>query len=495
MLGAQVGDDLRHVLIGERIGERRHLLAAIENLIRHFGRSPNLVLADIRQGRGLFAAFEGGPVAVGATLVAVENGSGHLVLMVVGACESRKGKSGYEGKQEYNGGAECASDRNLHGFYFRIAGRRTLDLAVEGLRSNLGWMASADYPYASQLRIELGLRSRLYARGRAHVESYGNPPVIVYEPEYPTDEDLSVGFQACSARHGNFFDRAYMVIAGRPEWMRRFDKVHTQGTRSLPRSVLAPGRRWRELDSSMSSDALLMNVFCTPGVAESAAVQAMLGVEDFAPEFGWRARVPLRNGRFDRTEVDMRLGGLLVEAKLTESDFQTCKAAVAESYRDFDEVFDADLLPRIALAMRRSREAVEFPEDYSQEGESLVDLTEARGANLPAPPPPVGLLLEAEKVEAAYQSYQLIRNVLAAHAQVSSFCVIHDERRPDLREAWFEVMAAVRSTALRVRLKVLTWQELAAALPADLQDFLDVKYGIVRPGRVASSLEGAERFE
>lgn len=138
---------------------------------------------------------------------------------------------------------------------------------------------------------------------------------------------------------------------------------------------------------------------------------------------------------------------------------------------------------------------MEFPEDYSQEGESLVDLTEARGANLPAPPPPVGLLLEAEKVEAAYQSYQLIRNVLAAHAQVSSFCVIHDERRPDLREAWFEVMAAVRSTALRVRLKVLTWQELAAALPADLQDFLDVKYGIVRPGRVASSLEGAERFE
>ncbi|MGA7858358.1 MAG: hypothetical protein WCA11_10555, partial [Terracidiphilus sp.] len=59
----------------------------------------------------------------------------------------------------------------------------------------------------------------------------------------------------------------------------------------------------------MSSDALLMNVFCTPGVLESVAVQAMLGVDGSAePVFGWKARVPLKNGRFDRTEVDMRWG-------------------------------------------------------------------------------------------------------------------------------------------------------------------------------------------
>jgi len=49
--------------------------------------------------------------------------------------------------------------------------------------------------------------------------------------------------------------------------------------------------------------------------------------------------------------------------------------------------------------------------------------------------------------------------------------VIHDERRPDLREAWFEVMAAVKSAEMRVRLKVLTWQELAAMLPEGLQSF------------------------
>src|ERR1700679_3637710 len=126
--------------------------------------------------------------------------------------------------------------------------------------------------YASQLRQDLCQRNRRHARGRAHVESYGSAPVIVYAPE--------------EGRHGNFLDAAYAAMVERPEWMRRFDKIHAQG-RSLPKAE----RRWRELDSSMSSDALLMNVFCTPGVVESEAVQRMLGVErDTSPVFGWKAR-------------------------------------------------------------------------------------------------------------------------------------------------------------------------------------------------------------
>jgi hypothetical protein len=317
--------------------------------------------------------------------------------------------------------------------------------------------------FASELRRELGLRNRQWARGRAHVESYGDPPVIVYAPE--------------EGRHGNFFDASYAAIAARPEWMRRFDKIHAQG-RSLPKSE--SGRRWRELDSSMSSDALLMNVFCAPGVAESPAVRLALGVEgEEPPVFGWKARVPLANGRSDRTEVDMRWGGLLVESKLTEGDFQTKSAAVVEAYRDFDVVFDRELLPRVELRTKRRREPTEFFEDYSQEYEEPGDgLT----------PPPIERASSAD-FESGYESYQLIRNVLAAFAEGASFCVIHDERRPDLREAWFRVLAAVRSAALRVRLKVLTWQELAPLLPDDLQQFLDWKYGIVTPGKLASPLE------
>jgi len=325
-------------------------------------------------------------------------------------------------------------------------------------------MAGKTSLYATQLRWELMLRNRAYARGRAHTESYGSAPVIVYEPE--------------GIHHGNFFDAAYAAILERPSWMRRFDKIHAQAARSLPKPQLNIARRWRELDSSMSSDALLMNIFCTSGVAESPAVQNMLGVEDGADLlFGWKARVPLAKGRFDRTEVDLRFGSLLVEAKLTESDFQSRAAAIVESYRDFDEVFDRDRLPRTQIATTRWMRASEFPENASQELESLVgdpSLCSAIDTSFRRPG------------EEGYASYQLIRNVLAAHATGSSFCVIHDERRPDLHEEWFAVMAAVKSSALRVRMKVLTWQELAAVLPDALQQFLNLKYGIVAPGKTLS---------
>ncbi|MFP5205787.1 MAG: PGN_0703 family putative restriction endonuclease [Acidobacteriota bacterium] len=319
--------------------------------------------------------------------------------------------------------------------------------------------ANSSY-FASLLRAEVAARNRVYAQNRAHAESYGTAPVIVYEPE--------------GERHGNFFDSAYAAILARPEWLRRFDKVHAQA-RSLPKP--ADNRKWRELDSCMSSDALLMNIFCAPGVAESAAVRGMLGVDaDALPAFGWKARVPLRSGRFDRTEADMRWGSLLVEAKLTESDFQVRAAPIVDAYRDFEEVFERGLLPRAAIATARPRRASEFPENYSQEFESELGDPDAVAAIDP---------VMAAPAEEGYAGYQLIRNVLAAHASDASFCVLHDERRPDLREQWFRVMAAVKTAELRVRLKVLTWQELAAVLPEDLQAFLETKYGIAAPGRVA----------
>ena len=132
----------------------------------------------------------------------------------------------------------------------------------------------------------------------------------------------------------------------------------------------------------------------------------------------------------------MRIGNLLVEAKLTESDFQQKAKTVVEGYRDFKSAFDRKLL---------------------------------------------------SQTKDDYVGYQLIRNVLAASAMECSFCVLLDERRPDLREQWYAVMRAVRNADLRVRCKVLTWQELSEALPDDLATFLDEKYGIVPPGRVASS--------
>jgi len=92
----------------------------------------------------------------------------------------------------------------------------------------------------------------------------------------------------------------------------------------------------------------------------------------------------------------MRLDQLLVEAKLTESDFQSARFDLVSRYRDLETVFDLSELP-----CRNGR----------------------------------------------YCSYQLIRGTLAAYATGASFCVFCDARRPDLVEAWYRVMLAVSTTS------------------------------------------------
>jgi hypothetical protein len=183
-----------------------------------------------------------------------------------------------------------------------------------------------------------------------------------------------------------------------------------------------------ELDTCTSSEALLMNIFCHPAVSREGKVCALLGAEAGVTAcFGYKARVPLANSRFDRTEVDLRLGDLLVEAKLTENDFQCADKKALLSYRDFSEVFDWPQLPQS---------------------------------------------------EDQYLSYQLLRNVLAAYALQCSFCVLVDARRPDLADDWYAVMRCVRPIELRTRLKISTWQEVALVTPPRLRGFLAAKYGI-----------------
>lgn len=266
--------------------------------------------------------------------------------------------------------------------------------------------------YSAKLRLELCERARDFSRQRNLVceLSYGSSPVVAFTPQ--------------GDRHGNFFDPSYRSILAAPFWKRRLSKVHTSD--SLPRT----DRRWSELDSCNSSDALLMNIFCCPDLWHDSRLPSLLGVNPSIPEFGFRPRVPLLHGQQDRTEVDMRIGDLFVESKLTEADFQSKGKAYLERYRDFEKVFRRSELPR------------------SQD---------------------------------IYGGYQLIRNVLAAYAHEYSFCVMLDARRPDLLEQWYAVMRAVRVADLRTRCKVLTWQELSEALPDPLQSFLDCKYGI-RPG-------------
>ena len=277
----------------------------------------------------------------------------------------------------------------------------------------------ASFPFAKGLRRELSARNLHYAeRLRLPIcEGRADPPVVCYVPS----ED--------GTQHGNFLPEAYSSILRNENWRKRLHKVHSTAWEALPRN----GQRWRELDSCHSSDALLMNIFCFPGTLKRNGIARLLGVEmRSVPQFGFRARVPFSAGRYDRTEVDMKVGDLLVEAKLTETGFQSARAELIESYRDFAQVFDCGMLPRL---------------------------------------------------ENRYLSYQLIRNVLAAHANQCAFCVMLDERRPDLYETWYAVMRCIVLLELRLRCKVVTWQEMARELPRKLQRFLEEKYGIVPQDR------------
>ena len=200
---------------------------------------------------------------------------------------------------------------------------------------------------ATQLRRDLNLRAEHLARthGFLHDLSTGAAPSVLFG----VDEQ---------ARHGNFHPAAYARICATPEWLRRLAKPHTASRRSSPRHDW----RWMELDSATSSDALLMNIFCHPGVYDgahlAAPVAALLNVDLAAqPCFGARPGVPLRTAlkprskkapareALDRTEIDLTLSSLFLEAKLTESDFQTAAPALLARYRDLETVFDVARLP------------------------------------------------------------------------------------------------------------------------------------------------------
>lgn len=272
---------------------------------------------------------------------------------------------------------------------------------------------TGDLPAGLCLRTELSVRSLKHAamHGYLHQRTDGVIPSILFG----CDD---------SGRHGNFHPASYQDIRSTALWSRRLDKAHTGYRRARVRADWC----WKELDCSNSSDALLMNIFCYPALTLAPPLRALLGIGPSEhPEFGYKPRTPFSNGRCDNTEIDMKLGDLLVEAKLTESDFQLADPRLLHRYRDLETVFDTSELP-----LRKGK----------------------------------------------HIGYQLIRGVLAAHAAKASFCVFCDVRRPDLTECWFNVIRAVRLYDLRCRLKLLTWQEIARAVPSDLQQFLAQKYGI-----------------
>jgi hypothetical protein len=271
---------------------------------------------------------------------------------------------------------------------------------------------------ARALANEINARNQSRAAAHDHDQTYGSVPSIIYRESAGT--------------HGNFFPGAWRAIQRNPAWQVRLEKTYTASSR-----VARGNERWRgELECATSSDALLMNIFCTPATLASAKLRALLNLgQTDSPDFGWRSRTPLHNDFDDRTEIDMRLGDLLIEAKLCETDFQTGRPYLMARYPLFEEIFDTEVLPR---------------------------------------------------KQKSFLSYQLLRGVMAAVEHDARFCLMCDARRPDLIARWFSVLSAVRSSTVRCRLQLVTWQEIALCLPQSLQSFLTNKYGIGEGDKIKS---------
>lgn len=339
---------------------------------------------------------------------------------------------------------------------------------------------------ASQLRRDLTARAAHLASTQSllHDISPGSDPAVLFGRDQ-------------HGRHGNFHPAAYAAICANPEWLRRLAKPHTASRRSRARKDW----RWMELDSAASSDALLMNIVCHPQVFSGGSltqpVATLLNVDPAAtPCFGTHPGVPLSTTlkprtkksapreALDRTEIDLTLttptSTLFLEAKLTESNFQAAAPSLLARYRDLEIVFDVDRLPKSPLDRIPRTFLIPPPLRAPHLSQFPRDEWGPQNPHTPDPDFPDDAFLNLPKriPRPRIASYQLIRNVLAAYAADASFCVLLDARRHDLIEQWYGVLAAVRSPTLSTRLKLLTWQELAAALPADLQRFLAAKYGI-----------------
>jgi hypothetical protein len=145
------------------------------------------------------------------------------------------------------------------------------------------------------------------------------------------------------------------------------------------------------------------------------------------PEFGVKAKIPLTSGLEDTTELYMRIGSYIFEAKLTERNFTTADEELIRRYKAFESTFEVSALKR---------------EDSQIKG------------------------------------YQLIRNVLAAVRLNASLIVLVDQRRPDLLQEWWDTHSAIRDSDLRRRCGFRTWQQVAASSPPLLGEYLSAKYGI-----------------
>lgn len=267
--------------------------------------------------------------------------------------------------------------------------------------------------YSKLLKIELTDLAHKY--GAKHCESsYLHP--------------LSASKEAVIFRdiECNFHTESWKNIKSIKHLLARTKKVHSHFPHSTTPIL--------EMQSSNSSDALAMNIFCHPDIGKWTGVQKLLNISSLAAvDFGFKAKVSKMVGNIaesDATEIDVYFKGEIIgECKLTEESFTSKDKTTVEQYVKFKEIFH------------------------------------------------IGKLSQSDN---EYHNYQLIRNILAAEQHKCRFLLFCDMRRPDLARHFIETVSCIQDRYLDLRTNcwIIYWQDIALAAGKDLKLFLKEKYGI-----------------
>lgn len=267
--------------------------------------------------------------------------------------------------------------------------------------------------YERQLKTELTKLAHNYGKNHFH-------------ENYEHSEIKSKSALIFKEVQQNFHPKSWDVIKNNIEYLNRTKKNHSHFKGVLP--VIY------EMQSSNSSDALAMNIFCYPNFESWKGAGNILKLDKIPKiDFGFKAKV-IKGGydypEPDFTEVDIYFKDEIIgECKLTEEGFTSKEKSEVEYYAAFKEVFHTHKLHQ-----------------------SISE----------------------------YSNYQLIRNILAAKQHKCRFILFCDIRRPDLAKSFFQTVCCIKDEYLELRTKceIIYWQDLAQVIGKDLQDFLKEKYGI-----------------
>lgn len=209
----------------------------------------------------------------------------------------------------------------------------------------------------------------------------------------------------------SFYYKTFNNIINNHEYLNRIGKIHPKVPTIL------------EMQSSNSSDALLMNIFAHPEVRNWKPIRDLLSINsDDNIEFGWNP--DHKNEKRKKTEIDVKVGNSIFEAKLTEADFKSQHLNIVLSYVDVEKIID------------------------------LKDLTK----------------------DEIVSNYQLIRNLVTAKKYGYKFHLLIDESRTDLRNEFDKVKKSIIDKSLANSIEIITWQQISTCVSDDLKEYLTEKY-------------------